>query len=315
VELIRRSSEVVDLPDFGAQPVVLDVVGSELGESPRWDPVTGNLWWVDIAGLRLHCLESGGLQTTWDLDVAVGAVLLTDSPRVVLAAADGFHLFDPEADRSSLITELESALPLRRMNDAGVDPSGRIYAGTMRWDAGSGPDDGILYRLDGDGGTETLLSDLGCPNGVAWPRNDLFAFIDSLSRRIDFWAVDVSSGSLTGLASSIDTSAFEGIPDGMTLDSDGRLWVAFWGGGVVRSFDPEGAVSATIAVGTRNVSSVCFGGDDLRTLFITTAVDPEASGREASDPADRGGSLFACRPGATGRAPFRWHDSHPSNPL
>ena len=306
MELSRGRSAAMELPDLaslGLRPVALDAVRSTLAESPRWDPVSNTLWWVDILGSALHRLAPGPVQTSWDLDIAAGAVILTDGPEIILAAADGFHLVEPDTGASRLIATLEPDLLSRRMNDAGVDSLGRIYAGTMRWDAGIGPDDGVLYRLDRDGRVEPLLRGLGCPNGLAWIRGDLLAFIDSLAKRIDFWNVDIPSGSLLGIASSIDTSTFDGIPDGMTLDSAGRLWVAFWGGGVVRSFEHDGEVHATIEVGTPFVSSVCFGGDDLRTLFMTTARDDD---RTANPADDHGGSLFACRPGATGAEPFRW---------
>jgi len=286
---------------LGSEPIPVSLVRSALGESPRWDPQTSTLWWVDISGRVLHAFREGTVVFSWDLDTPTGAVILASGDDLVLAASDGFHLVNATLGSSHLIAELESSDPLRRMNDAGIDPSGRIYAGTMRWDAGVGADDGILYRLDPNGGLTPILNGLGCPNGIAWVRPNLLAFIDSLRERVDFWSVDEASGSLIEVVQQLDVSAFEGIPDGMAVDSEGRLWIAFWGGGAVRAFDSDGSIYATIKLDTPLVSSVCFGGEALSTLFITSAMNAEDSRSVGT-----AGLLFACRPGAVGRPPFRW---------
>lgn len=267
-------------------------VRSSLGESPRWDARSQTLWWTDIEGGAIYSLDANGAVVSFPVPRAAGAVMLADRG-LVLATTSGFEAFDPSTEQLAMVVEIEASDDSRRMNDASVDPWGGILGGTMRWDAGVGEHDGVLYRWTPDGGLETVATGLGCPNGLAWPRSDLFVFIDSLSGGIDLWNVDPATGSITVRASRIDTSEFEGIPDGLTVDEHGHLWVAFWGGGVVRCFDLDGTVLATLAVGTPFVTSAAFGGPDLGTLYITTAA--------ASEQSPRAGLLYEVRPGVIGR--------------
>lgn len=284
---------------LSAQPVAAaESVRSALGESPRWDADHQRLWWTDIEGAVIHSLDADGSVVSHPVPRAAGAVMLADEG-LVLATTSGFESFDPSTDDGATIVEIEASDDSRRMNDASIDPWGGIIGGTMRWDAGVGDHDGVLYRWMPDRGLETVVTGLGCPNGMGWPRPDLFAFIDSLSGGIDLWKVDPQTGSLLSRDSRIDTSGFEGIPDGLAIDEHGHLWVAFWGGGVVRCFDLAGTVLATVSVGTSFVTSVAFGGPDLGTLYITTAV--------ANDTSPTAGLLHEVRPGALGREPHRFH--------
>ncbi|HXH35703.1 MAG TPA: SMP-30/gluconolactonase/LRE family protein [Plantibacter sp.] len=273
---------------------------SELGESPRWDAARGVLWWVDITGSVLHGLSPDGSTTSRTLERHAGAVNLADDGRLLLATTSGLELLDPATGASTFVTPIEAGSPERRMNDAGVDPAGRVWAGTMRWDAGEPPHDGVLYRIDGDGPPVPVLTGLGCPNGLAWPTPSMLAYIDSLTGRIALWSVDPTTGELLQETGSIDVSAFDGIPDGLTLDADGTLWAAFWNGGAVRRFALDGTLITTIELPTPLVTSVAFGGESLATLYITTATSDAAD----ADPA--AGRLYRCEPGVRGTLPHRW---------
>lgn len=274
---------------------------SQLGESPRWDARRQVLWWVDITGAALHELRADGSTATRALERPAGAVNLADDGRLLLVTTEGVELFDPETARATLITPIEADAPARRMNDAALDPAGRLFAGTMRWDAGEPPHDGVLYRVEGAAAVP-VLTGLGCPNGLAWPSPSMLAYIDSITERIALWAVDPGSGELLRQEGSIDVSRFDGIPDGMALDDEGALWVAFWGGGSVRRISLDSTVLATIVLPTPLVTSVAFGGDDLSTLFITTATGTDVAGEP--DPA--AGLLYRCTPGVLGVLPSRW---------
>ncbi|MCU1525657.1 MAG: SMP-30/gluconolactonase/LRE family protein [Microbacteriaceae bacterium] len=283
-----------------AMPVIASTTRSLLGESPRWDSDRQSLWWVDISGSSLHELRIDGSETTYSLDHNAGAVNLCANGSLLLATTVGLELLDPQTMATTIVASIESDAPDRRMNDAAIDSSGRVFAGTMRWDAGAPPHDGVLYRYD-DGDATPVLTNLGCPNGMAWPRRDLLAFIDSIARRIDLWTVDPTTGDLVVSRDAIDLSRFDGIPDGMTIDSEGALWVAFWGGAAVRRLSLDGAVLSTVELPTPLVSSVGFGGIDLSTLYITTAVQ---AGEPVGD--DGAGFLYRCTPGQIGVAPYRW---------
>ena len=273
---------------------------SQLGESPRWDAARGSLWWVDITGGRLHERRFDGTTASVALDRPAGAVNPADDGRLLLATTAGLEVFDVVTRQAVVRVPIERDLPDRRMNDAAVDARGRVFAGTMRWDAGDPPHDGVLYRIDPDGSTEPVLSGLGCPNGIAWPAPHTMAFIDSMSRSIALWAVDPGTGVLGEKVGVIDVSGFEGVPDGMTLDAEGGLWVAFWNGGAVRRLALDGTVLTTVEVPTPLVTAVAFGGRDLDVLFITTAVGPDES-RDAA-----AGLLYRCVPGERGVLPSLW---------
>ncbi|WP_170285640.1 SMP-30/gluconolactonase/LRE family protein [Microbacterium rhizomatis] len=276
---------------------------SLLGESPRWDARRGSLWWVDIVGSALHELRADGSTVSFELEHPAGAVNLVDDGTLLLATTEGLEVFDPDSQRSAVRVPVERELTGRRMNDAAVDAHGRVYAGTMRWDAGEPPHDGVLYRIDPKGNATPILSEVGCPNGIAWPQPGTMAFVDSLTRSIGLWAVDPASGALIEQTGAIDVSRFDGIPDGIALDAVGTLWVAFWGGGAVRRVGLDGTPLATIELPTALVTAVAFGGDDLGTLYITTA-------REAEDDDDTGaGRLYRCAPGQRGVLPHRWASS------
>lgn len=275
---------------------------SGLGESPRWDAARGVLWWVDITGSVLHGLSADGSTTSRALERHAGAVNLTDDGRLLLATTSGLELLDPATGASTIVTPIEDGLPERRMNDAGVDPAGRVFAGTMRWDAGEPPHDGVLYRVDGCAPAVPVLTGLGCPNGLAWPSPSMFAYIDSMTRRIALWSVDPTTGELLQETGSIDVSAFDGIPDGLALDAEGALWAAFWNGGAVRRFALDGTLLTTIELPTPLVTSVAFGGESLATLYITTAVGDAAD----AAPGSAAGRLYRCEPGVHGTLPHRW---------
>lgn len=277
-------------------------VVSELGESPRWDAVRRVLWWVDITGSVVNGLHADGATSVHALERPAGAVNLAADGRLLLATTAGLELLDPATGGTSLVAPIEGGLTERRMNDASIDPAGRVFAGTMRWDAGDPPHDGVLYRVDRDAPAVAVLTGLGCPNGLAWPSASTFAYIDSMSGRIAIWSVDPSTGALLQETGAIDVSAFDGIPDGMTLDAAGALWVAFWNGGAVRRFSLDGTLLTTVELPTPLVTSVAFGGEQLETLYITTAVGDGA----AADPA--AGRLYRCDPGVRGLLPHRWPD-------
>lgn len=273
---------------------------SRLGESPRWDAARGVLWWVDIDGRALNELRADGSTVRRPLEHHAGAVNLANDGRLLLATTVGLELFDPSTGATQLVVSIEAGEPERRMNDAAVDPTGGVFAGTMRWDAGDPPHDGVLYRIVGSAPAIPVLSQLGCPNGLSWPRPGLMAYIDSMTRSIGLWAVDSLSGQLLEQTAAIDTSQFDGVPDGMTSDEDGALWVGFWNGGTVRRFALDGEVLATIDVPTPLVTAVAFGGDNLATLYITTASGPSPD----TDPF--AGVLLSCTPGQRGVLPHRW---------
>ncbi|WP_406207595.1 SMP-30/gluconolactonase/LRE family protein [Kitasatospora sp. NBC_01560] len=272
-----------------AEPVA-DTPHLALGEGPVWDTAARRLHWIGIPDRRVLTLDpSDGRVTVTELDVVPGALMTGPDGPPVLATERGFELLDFATGRTELLAPVEADRPDRRMNDGGRDPYGRPVAGTMLrsepWEPGP------LYRLERDGTVRPVLDGLSVPNGIAWPEPDRLWHIDSPTRRIDLYEYP-EHGPVGRRIRSLDVSHLPGLPDGMCLDADGNLWVAFWGGAAVHCLSTDGAVLATVELPVPRATSCAFGGPDLRTLWITTARTPEHP---------LSGALFACRPaGATG---------------
>ncbi|MFH9726374.1 SMP-30/gluconolactonase/LRE family protein [Streptomyces sp. NPDC017254] len=277
-----------------------------LTEGPVWDTRNQELLWVDIPDGLVHRAALTHEDARPDLvavstlrfDRPVGAVLPCASGALLAAAGTSFlHLEEgrPVAEAVELAAPVlpEDGLP-RRMNDAAVDPAGRLLAGTMAYDESPGA--GALYRLDGHG-LVTLLDSVTISNGLGWsPDGTRLYYADSPTGRVDVFAYDRENGTLG------DRRPFavldRGVPDGLTVDGEGRVWVAVWGGGEVLAFTPEGALHARVEVPASHVTSCAFAGPDLDVLVITTATEGLAEDRRRAEP--DAGRLFVCRPGATG---------------
>jgi sugar lactone lactonase YvrE len=180
-----------------------------------------------------------------------------------------------------------------RMNEGGCDPNGRFYCGSMAYDARSGA--GSLYRLDPDGSVRVVLTDVTISNGLEWsPDGSLAYYVDTPTGRVDVFDYDVESG-LTGRRPFARPEG-GGHPDGLTVDADGGVWVALYGGSAVHRYRPSGELDEVVEVPTPKVTACTLGGPDLRRLYITTSAEDLD---RAADPL--AGSLFSADVGVTGR--------------
>jgi sugar lactone lactonase YvrE len=307
-------------------PTIIDVevaypARAELGEGPTWDDRTQSLLWVDIIAGRVHRFRPDlGADSVAEVGLAVGSVGLRQGGGLVLALADGLGLATAEQVSQALPEDARQVAPgprhggislgyqrvpgfalsdeRTRFNEGKVDPEGRFVAGTMDW-YGREPV-GRLYQLGPDGAVTTLLEGVVVSNGldVSDDRLTLY-YVDSATGGVDAFDRDPATGRISGRRRVVDVPAAEGMADGMTLDVEGCLWVAVWGGGQVRRFDAQGRLIAVLEVPARQVSSVAFGGADLDELFITTARIGQDDVTLAKQP--RAGDLFWCRPGVSGR--------------
>jgi sugar lactone lactonase YvrE len=271
----------------------------ELAEGPVWDARRGLLRWVDILPGRVHALDPAtGAHTWFEAGDAVGTVGLTRGGGLVLALADRFALAGHDGQDSSRLGEFTVDRSVFRFNDGKPDPWGNFCAGTCTWAPG-GPACG-LYRLRPDGAVGEIVGDVGLSNGLDWSDDRAtFYFADSATGGVDVFDTDPETGAL-GVRRRFVTVG--GVPDGLTLDASGALWVAVWGMSELRRYTPDGRLDTVVSLPVRQVTSVAFGGADLGTLYITTA-------RENFTPADlreqpHAGDIFACTPGVTGRPPF-----------
>ena len=289
---------MTSMPASTLLPLALD-----LGESPVWDAASGSLLFVDVSSGMIYRRHRGALER-YAFGQPVGAALPADDGGLVVAARDGVYLAAADASNPVVLAPIEADDPRNRMNDAKVDPAGRLWTGTMAFDFTPGA--AALYRVDGRR-TDVVLPNLTISNGMDWsPDMSLMYFIDSGTYRIDVMDFDAASGHVSDRRPFSALPESSGMPDGLTVDAEGGVWVAYFGAGVVRRFDADGVWDHTIEVDAPQVTSCCFGGEDLEELFITSARYGMSDAEIAAHPLS--GSVFTVKPGVRGRAaatPFR----------
>ncbi len=278
--------------------LVLDV-RCGLGEGPVWDEHEGRLYWVDILAGRVHRWKPGteGVETMETCE-PVGAAALRQNGGLVFALQSGFALAETFGGARDRLASCEGASPDLRMNDGKCDPAGRFWAGTMAFDFRPGA--GALYRLDPDGTVTRVLDGVTISNGMDWTADGTrMYYIDSPRRTIDVFDFDPEGGLISGRRTVAAIPEDAGLPDGMTLDEEGRIWVALWSGGAVRCYSPEGKLLEVVEVPASQTTSCCFGGEDLGVLYITSARDGLSQEQLEREPG--AGGVFAVRCGARGR--------------
>ena len=270
---------------------------AELGEGPVWDNRIGRLVWIDIVRHTVLVYDPATGQTeSFCVGQPVGALAPRRLGGYVLAVEEGFALAEDLARPVQLIAPVEWNKPGNRMNDGKCDTSGRFWAGTLACDGA--PRAGALYRLGAEHRVEKMLDEVTCSNGLGWSPDDRHMYyIDTGTGGVDVFDYDGDAGRISGRRRLIDMPPEEGVPDGMTVDCDGCLWIAAWGGGVVRRYAPDGARDQTIQLPVSLVTNCAFGGPNLEDLYISSASQlPEAELRQQP----HAGGLFVYRPGATG---------------
>jgi sugar lactone lactonase YvrE len=299
-------------------PLVAFGAVHELSEGPRWDPLTGTVSWVDIVAGRVWrgVVDTDGITVTERLDFpdTVGAAVPSSDGGLLVAAHDRLVAVSPRGQRHSTGALIDLARH-GRFNDAAVDPAGRLVVGTK----GAGPGQGAaaLFRLEPDATLTTLRDGFNLANGIGWsPGGDILYAVDSLPGVLWSARYDVDAGEARGWAPLVTT--FGGLPDGLTVDAQGRIWVAVWNAAQVACFAPSGELLRTMAVAAPHVTAVCFVGPRLDRLLITTARDELDEPRRRLFPDS--GRLFLADVGAVGLPPRSWSGStdgsgwHPDAP-
>jgi sugar lactone lactonase YvrE len=252
----------------------------------------------------VHSLDVESRETeTIEVGQAVGALAVRESGGLVLAVRDGFALLDRGEAEPRVIAAFELDEPRTRMNDGKCDPAGRFWAGTM--DEEEREPLGSLYRLDVDGTVSRMLGGLVISNGLGWsPERSTMYHVDSPTRRVDAFDFDLRTGAIANRRTVFSFEPGAGDPDGMSVDAEGFLWVALWGGSAVRRFSPGGTLDAVVEIPASQVTSCTFGGPELDELYVTTArrgLGPDGLVSEAA-----AGGVFRARPGVTGQPSHRF---------
>jgi sugar lactone lactonase YvrE len=279
----------------------------ELAEGPVWDAGRQRLLWVDILPGIVHWLDPvSGARSQFTAGAPVGAAGLTTGGGLVLALVDGFARCDADGTRLERIGGLTTDASAVRFNDGKPSPWGDFWAGTMRW-RDTDPPAGSLYRLGGGGTVRELLGGVAISNGLDWSDDRRsFYYVDSPSGGVDLFDTDPDTGALSGRRRFTEIAASDGVADGLTIDAAGGIWVAIWGGGELRRYLPDGRLDTVVRLPVSQVTSAAFGGADLGTLFVTTAREDFTAEQLRAEP--RAGDIFCCRPGVTGRLPYRFAD-------
>ena len=243
-----------------------------LGEGPVWDATEDALYWVDIQeGLLQRFEPASGRLDRWVLPERVGALALRRDDGLVLALASGFATFEPETGALERLAAPEAHLPGNRFNDGKCDARGRFWAGTMHEEARHLT--GALYRLDPGGACHAIETGIGISNSLAWsPDDSTFYFADTLRGTIFAYDFDVDAGTLSNRRTFAEAGAAPGAPDGSTVDAEGFLWNARWGGSCVVRYAPDGRIDRIVDLPVSNPTSCMFGGPGLRTLYVTSSV-------------------------------------------
>ncbi len=275
-------------------PAVLDAelladIPTKLGEGPAWDTERGVLSWVDISsGIVYVSSAAGETLRRYEVGRPVGAALPARGGGFLLADAQGFTALAEDGGTDVVLPVLAGS-PELQFNDAKCDPAGRAFAGSMALD--ETPHTGTLYRLDPGPFATAILTHLTVSNGLGWsPDGRTMWFADSARPMITGFDYDLETGAVGHVRTVIEVQDTEGVPDGLCVDDEGCIWLALWDGGSVRRYTTDGRLDTVVRVPADAVTSCTFGGPDMATLFITTAV----------------GGLFAVTTDTTGPAATPW---------
>jgi sugar lactone lactonase YvrE len=281
----------------GQIELVIDAKAA-LGEGPHWDPVEGKLYWVDVDGRELRVYDPlAGSEDIYSFNKKVSAAIPAAGGGWILVLQDGIYRYQTRQPLE-LLALVEAELPGNRLNDAKCDSRGRLWFGSMNM-KNTGKD-GSLYVMESGGEVRQVLSGIGISNGLAWDDSrGLMYYIDTLTFSVEVLDYSLQDGSVSVRRPVIRFAEGEGWPDGMTIDSEGMLWIAHWAGGCVSRWNPlTGEQTRKIEVPAHYVTSCTFGGEQLDELYITTArggMSPEELERWPL-----AGGLFKIRPGVKG---------------
>lgn len=290
-------------------PELIQDAGLPCGEGPMWDPEAQSLYWTDAMGRAVYRYDrrSGAVACLTDA-IHAASVVLHRQGGLVLGGAEGFCHWRSGQPLRLVAGECDGR-PALRINDLIADSHGRVFGGQEAFREDGPYEPGYLFRVDPDGSIRIVEEGLHLANGMGFsPDLTSFYLTDTIQRRIYRYDYDPATGEIRGRRTLIELDRQDGLPDGMTVDREGFLWVARWFGGAISRFDPDGVLERVIELPAAQPSSVTFGGFNLDELYVTSAAthweSPVApAGHDYTLP--RGGQVFRFRPGVQGRAEFR----------
>lgn len=273
--------------------------GAQLGESPVWSPETGLLYWVDIDGCAVHAFNPrDGTDQIWLVEGRPSAIGRTADPkRLLMAMENALGWLDLATGEYDRWVELEAAQQGVRLNDGRPDPAGRFWVGGMYVPTSAGRFEAFLHRVESDGTFETVRSQVGCANGLAFsPDGKTMYWADTLHETVWAYDYDIETGRQSDQRVFLDFGPLPGRPDGACVDETGAYWIACVGGFAVLRITPTGEVDRMIELPVKRPTMPAFGGSSLETVFVTTIGEREPG---ADGPGEHGG-IYAFDPGVRG---------------
>jgi sugar lactone lactonase YvrE len=271
---------------------------ARIGEGSIWDWERNRLLWIDILNGEILSFDPATRENriVFKSCLPIGTVVQRERGGLVAALLHGIYFVDEETGAAEMICEVETDKPENRFNDGKCDAAGRFWVGTMSGD----PSKGSLYRLGTDLKCDKMLEGVSISNGIIWSHdNKTMYYADTPTGVIVAFDYDLETGGIRNKRTVVEIKKGEGGPDGFTIDAEGMLWVAQWGGWQVGRYDPEtGKKLETVEVPAGQVSSCAFGGRNLDELYITTARVSLSEEKLAAHPLT--GSLFMAKVGVKG---------------
>lgn len=245
-----------------------------IGESPVWDAENGRLLWCSITDGEIHALTIvTGARELWKFDAQVGSFGLCESGGFIVGLADEVILFDPASGQRKVLAAIHHADEAMRLNDGKVGPDGAFYVGSLDLRPVEEPG-GKLYRVSPDGAVTLCAEGLRVSNGLAWsPDGRVMYHSDSRGPWVDRYRFDPLNGAISDRTRFLDLNEAAGRPDGAACDIDGFYWSAGFSASRLNRFAPDGQLASTIPLPTLRPTMPCFGGPEMRTLYVTSLTE------------------------------------------
>ena len=251
----------------------LSTMRAHLGESPLWHPVEKVLYWVDLPGKKLHRLDIQTMhEQTWSMPAEITCVAPNASGGVVAALGTGIALLNPISNKIEYQALLPEAVrEITRFNDGHCDRQGRLWVGSI--DLNEKKPLGGIFRFDQSHMLQQFSGDYICSNGVITDVDSRYMYIcDSIKRVIYRYDFDATAGAIHNPVIFAKIPEDAGYPDGLTIDAEGFIWNAHYNGWRITRYSPDGKIDCVIKTPFYAPTSICFGGEDLKTLFITSSI-------------------------------------------
>ena len=272
-----------------------------LGEGSFWDHHEQRLYWIDIEGKKVHLFDPATkINSTFYTPSRIGTVVPKNKEEAVIALEDGIYMINTSNGEISLLSDVESNMSFNRFNDGKCDPNGNLWIGSMHLEQSEPKAN--LYKVDPKGKATKMLDSITISNGIVWTKDkSTMYYIDTPTGKIRAFDFDAKHSTISNERVAVLIPESLGFGDGMTIDSEDKLWVGLWNGNAVARFDPlTGELMEKIEVPAHNVTSCSFGGANFDTLYITTSSLDMTEEEKAQYPL--AGSLFTVKPGVVGVA-------------